>query len=306
MTRNDAPYPKPGYAPSARNFACVTLALLPHLKLNPEPTAGDNIVTRAPLIAVLFSAMTLFNTATATPESTLQAALNDPSREAADQARDQRDRPDVTLSMCDIKPGDATADIFAGGGYYSELLSHMVGSEGKVLLRNNPPYAAYAAKSLDKRDLSGRYPNVENLVVENDDLRLPAQGVDAALLMITLHDLFYAEPESGWTQIDVADFLSQIHAALKPDGRLLIVDHAATMGAADGQSKTLHRIEEAYAQQVLKAAGFELAATSDILANPEDDHSKSVFDKSIRGHTDRFVHLYRKAPPVANRFYYRW
>ncbi len=263
-------------------------------------------MNRAPLIAVLFSSMTLFNTAIAMPESPLQATLADPSRDAADQARDQRDRPDVSLAMCGIKLGDTTADIFAGGGYYSELLSHMVGSEGKVLLRNNPPYAAYAAKSLEKRNLSGRFPNVENMVVENEDLRLPAQGVDVAILMITLHDLFYADPETGWAKIDVADFLGQIHAALKPDGRLLIVDHAAANAAGDSQSKALHRIEAAYAQQVLETAGFELAATSDILANPEDDHSKSVFDKEIRGHTDRFVHLYRKAPPTANRFYYRW
>ncbi len=256
------------------------------------------------LIAALLSTATLMPmVAAAAP---LQAALTNPQRDASDQERDRRDRPEVTLPLCNLQPGDTTADLFAGGGYYSELLSHMVGSEGKVLLRNNAPYAAYAAKALEKRALASRFPNVDNQIVNNDDLRLPAQGLDAALLMITLHDLFYADLETGWEKIDVADFLGQIHAALKPDGCFLVVDHAAAPGAADDQAKTLHRIEPSYARQMVEAAGFELVATSDVLANPKDDHSLSVFDPAIRGRTDRFVQVYRKAPPTANRFYYRW
>ena len=41
-------------------------------------------------------------------------------------------------------------------------------------------------------------------------------------------------------------------------------------------------------------AGFVLEAQSDMLRNPEDDHSKNVFDPSIRGRTDRFIYRFRK------------
>ena len=42
------------------------------------------------------------------------------------------------------------------------------------------------------------------------------------------------------------------------------------------------------------AAGFEIAATGDMLRNPDDDHSQNVFAEGLRGNTDRFVLLLRK------------
>jgi predicted methyltransferase len=51
----------------------------------------------------------------------------------------------------------------------------------------------------------------------------------------------------------------------------------------------LHRIEKSEAEHLLTSAGFEIDAESDMLRNPEDEHTKSVFDESIRRRTDRFV-----------------
>ncbi len=62
------------------------------------------------------------------------AILAKPGRLPADVARDARSRPDVTLPMLNLKAGDRVADIFAGGGYYSELLAAIVGAAGEVLL----------------------------------------------------------------------------------------------------------------------------------------------------------------------------
>jgi predicted methyltransferase len=42
------------------------------------------------------------------------------------------------------------------------------------------------------------------------------------------------------------------------------------------------------------AAGFKLDAESAILANPADDHTKKVFDPSVRGHTDQFLFRFKK------------
>ena len=56
---------------------------------------------------------------------------------------------------------------------------------------------------------------------------------------------------------------------------------------------TLHRIDPAIVIEDMTAAGFELEGQSDLLRNPDDDHSKSVFDPELRGKTDRFVMRFR-------------
>ena len=82
-------------------------------------------------------------------------AISKPGRMAEDLERDVRSRPDVTLPLLQLQPGDRVADIWAGGGYYSELLASIVGPEGEVLLVNNLAYSQFAGKALAKR-MDGR------------------------------------------------------------------------------------------------------------------------------------------------------
>ena len=44
----------------------------------------------------------------------------------------------------------------------------------------------------------------------------------------------------------------------------------------------------------MQAAGFVFDGASNVLANPADDHTKLVFDPSVRGHTDQFLFRFRK------------
>jgi predicted methyltransferase len=82
--------------------------------------------------------------------------------------------------------------------------------------------------------------------------------------------------------------------ALKPGGVYVILDHAAAAGAPIGVTETLHRIDVAQVKKDVLAAGFKLDAESAVLANPDDDHSKMVFDPLIRGKTDQFLLRFRK------------
>jgi predicted methyltransferase len=72
------------------------------------------------------------------------------------------------------------------------------------------------------------------------------------------------------------------------------VDHAAVEGSGSSAASTLHRIEEAFTKKDITSHGFALEKTWNGLRNSADDHTKNVFDDSIRGKTDRFTHLYRK------------
>lgn len=231
--------------------------------------------------------------------ATLQAATIDPpvaqsERLPADVERDLRSGSQSILPLLQLEPGDRVADVFGGSGYYSELIAAIVGSEGEVLLQNNAAYRAFVGEALTQR-FDGRNPGrITLLDSEADDLQLGEAALDGALIVMSYHDLFYDDAENGWPQIDDAAFMGQIHRALKTDGRLLIVDHAAAEGSGAGAAQDLHRIDEAFVIERLSGQGFRLVGSSPALRNPADDRKLSVFDPTIRGNTDRFALVFEK------------
>jgi len=224
----------------------------------------------------------------------IASAIANPARSDADRERDGRDHPGEVLALAGFGPGMTIADVFGGGGYYSEILSSVVGAQGKILLVNNPPYEAFAKKDLAVRLADGRLPNVVSSVVPSDAMALGASTLDGALIVMSYHDLYYADPEQGWPAIDAAQFIGQIATALKPGGTLLIIDHSARDDSGKSAAQSLHRIDEAFAIADFKSHGLALIGSSDVLRNKDDDRSLNVFDPAIRGKTDRFVHVYRK------------
>jgi predicted methyltransferase len=222
----------------------------------------------------------------------IEEALASPARPAADRERDGREQPRVILGLLQVGEGDVVADIFGGSGYYSELVGRVVSPGGKVYLQNNQPYLKYAAEGLAKRFDGREVPGVERLDSEADNLGLAPGSLDAAMIIMSYHDLYYGE--EGWPQIDRERFMGQIVAALKPGARFLIVDHAAREGAGLEVTHQLHRIEESVARRDIEAAGLRYIGGSEVLRNPGDDHSLGVFDPAIRGKTDRFVLLFEK------------
>ncbi|HSG88144.1 MAG TPA: hypothetical protein VLA56_02970 [Pseudomonadales bacterium] len=246
-------------------------------------------------LATLLSATAASTAAAATDARVVATALAAQDRPVADLQRDPTSRPAAVLALADIEPGDVVVDLFAGGGYYSEILARIVGPTGRVYAHNNGAYTSFVGAVLDDRLADGRLANVVPLRTEIPDLQLPAHGIDLALMVLSWHDLYWVSDD--WPAVDVDGFIAQLTAALAPDGRLLIVDHAAAAGAGIDAVDDLHRIDPAHVIATLEAHGWRLEARSDVLANPDDDHTLSVFDPSIRRHTDRFV--LRFAPPAA-------
>lgn len=233
-------------------------------------------------------------TATAATPTPLQRSLLSPTLSDADRERDQADQPEAVLAFAQFKPGDHIADVFGGGGYYSEILSGLVGSRGQVDLINNPPYDNYAKKDLEPRLAGNRLRNVRYFNVAPTALGIEPLSLDGALIILSFHDLYAVDAQGGWPAIDAKQFLKQIHDGLKPGAPLLIVDHYARAGTGTSVASSLHRIDPEHAKSLLSAAGFEFDGAIELLRNPQDDLSKSVFDPAIRGKTDRFVHRYRK------------
>lgn len=225
-----------------------------------------------------------------------EAAIANPERSDEARERDQRSRPDVVLPLLDLQPGETAADIFGGSGYYADLMAGVVGGSGTVYLHNNAQYDGYVKDRNNERYGNDARPPVRLLRSEIDE---PALGVapgtlDAALLVMSYHDLYYKPKNQEGPYPDVPAFMRNLKAAMQSGGRLVIVDHAAARGTGKAAAQDLHRIDEGFARNDFEQAGFRFVASNPALRNPADDHSKMVFDGAIRGKTDRFILVFEK------------
>jgi len=240
------------------------------------------------LVASVPSAPVGASTSGAAPA--IEQAVLDPGRSDADIERDAREHPLEMLEFIGARPGLVVLDLFAGGGYYSELLGHIVGSHGKVYLHNNAAYLGFAGKALEERLATGRLgTNVVRLDAEIGQLGIAPASVDVVMIVMSYHDLYYHS--SDWS-IDPAVFFDEISTLLKPGGVLAITDHSAIAGSGESAAQELHRIDEGFARADIESRGFRFDGALEILRNPDDDRTVNVFDPAIRGKTDRFAHRY--------------
>ena len=222
------------------------------------------------------------------------AALANPSRLEGDRDRDAGRKPAEVLEFYGIAPGMTVLDMFSGGGYYAEIISHVVGKKGHVVAHSNSAYLNFVGEEFKARHAEGRLRNVDVLMAENNELVLDENQFDAIMMVLSYHDTFWVAPDRGWPAIDGPKLHAELLKGLKPGGVLAVVDHAAEPGSPSESGGTVHRIDPAIVIADLELAGFVLAAENDLLRNPKDDYSLGVFDPSVRGKTDRFMLLFRK------------
>jgi predicted methyltransferase len=166
-----------------------------------------------------------------------------------------------------------------------------------VIAYNNPPYAKFAEKGIAARYADGRLGNVRQVTAEVDELQLAPGTLDAALFVMSFHDMYWRPADGTWNRTDPAEMLKRLQAALKPGGVVVVQDHVANPGADPRLDAELHRIDPARARRDFEQAGFVFDGSSDVLAHPADDHTKVVFDESVQGRTDQFVYRFRKPAP---------
>lgn len=225
---------------------------------------------------------------TATIPAHIAAAVAAPDRPAEDRARDADRRPAEILTFFGIERGATVAELMTGRGYYAELLARAVGPEGKVYAQNNAfVLDRFARSAITERLARPGLGNVVRLDSELDALDLPAGQLDAVLMILFYHDTY-------WMEVDRSAMNRAVYLALKPGGVYAVVDHHAAAGSGERNVKSLHRMEASLAKREILEAGFTFVSESDLLRHPDDDRTKSVFDDTIRGKTDRFVYLFRR------------
>ena len=225
--------------------------------------------------------------------SIYDAALANELRPEADRARDAGRKPGEVLEFFGIGPGMSVLDMFSGGGWYAEVIAHVVGEDGRVIAHSNQAYKAFVGEALEERFNTGRLPQAEILMAENNQMTLETDSLDAVMLGLAYHDVYNDDAEGGWEFIDGPAFLAELKKGLKPGGLIAVIDHYAEAGAPPETGNTLHRIDPALVIANMEAAGFVLDGQSDMLRNADDDHSQTVFAPDLRGKTDRFIMRFR-------------
>ena len=257
----------------------------------------------APIFARLYGAFacTVFlataTLASANTGDTYDAAVHHPGRGDKDLERDRSEHPAEVLRLAGIKPGMRVADVLAADGYYSELLSYVVGPQGHVLLLNNNAYDHWSEGGWEKRLSGNRLPNVEHRTVDLEHLDLPDHSLDALILIKVYHDLYWVDtdPKTVWPKMNPSVVLDQLARVLKPGGILLIEDHSAKAGTGSADAGRLHRIDEAYTVKDFEKRGFKLVSKSDLLRRPDDKRELVSYTKPGLGKTDRFLLVFKKA-----------
>ena len=232
--------------------------------------------------------------ASAATSQSIADALDRQDRLEGDAEIDSRRKPEEVLAFFGIEPGMTVLEMFAGGGYYSEILSYVVGDKGTVYAHNNKPYIAYTKESLDKRFTPGRLENVKRFEAENNELELTPDQFDVALMVLAYHDVYYEDEKNGWFPIDGPKMLTEIYSSMKPGAVLGVVDHVAEAGSPSETGNSLHRIDPQLMKKEIEAAGFVYDGEIGVLRNSDDDLSKPMFDPEVKGKTDRVVYRFHK------------
>jgi ubiquinone/menaquinone biosynthesis C-methylase UbiE len=148
-----------------------------------------------------------------------------------------------------LRTGDAVADIGAGTGLFTFLFADRVGAKGTVYAVDiSPVFLKYIADQAKQR---GQEAVVKAVLNTQDSIALPAHSIDAAFICDTYHH--FEHPEK---------MLASIHRALRPGGRLVVIDFDLRKDSGTFVKQRARAPKEIYYREIA-AAGFERIATED-------------------------------------------
>ena len=228
---------------------------------------------------VLGTLLVLMSAGCASTATDYSAILSRPDRPANELELDAARKPSEVLAFYDVKKGDKVADLWAGRGYYTAILSEVVGPSGLVYTVNPS-----SRDEINQRWKSPKFANVRVADGPFEKLALAQDGsLDFVLIHLNYHDL---APEAR-TAMN-----KRILGALKRGGIYGVVDHSAKDGSGNEAAKTLHRIDKLLVIKEVTDAGFTLAKDGNMLRKPEDPRDFNV--NKERNKDDRFVLAFQK------------
>src|ERR1700685_1714184 len=164
--------------------------------------------------------------------------------------RDERLQINRVMDMLGIGPGKNVADIGAGSGWFTVRAARRVGDAGIVYAVDiNPEAIHYITDRAQKENLH----NVTTILSHSDDALLPANSVDAVLLLKTYHEV--ARPQT---------LLRNLRTALRSGAKIGIIDR-------NGNGEN-HGVAREVVEREASASGYELTAHYDFVKGDNMDY----------------------------------
>jgi predicted methyltransferase len=209
-------------------------------------------------------------------DTSIAAAIDAPTRTAANRVRDQYRHPRETLGFFGVEPDDTVVEIWPGGGWYAEILAPLLAESGSYYAAANGN-GLNGVKALIGKD-AGLYGKVRLASFPTgrpgaDQPPVPAGTADVVLTFRNVHNWMMGETPFA------DEAFRQMFAMLKPGGTLGVVEHRLPEAADAARERSSGYVKTSTVRRLAEGAGFKLVAESQVNANPRDtaDHANGVW-----------------------------
>ncbi len=228
---------------------------------------------------------------TAATPAYVTAAMDSPNR-MGEAAADAHRQMAAVMTFTQVKPGQKVVELIPGGGYWTKVFSGIVGPKGRVYAIWPDGYQQYVHESYatwQNLVTTPQFSNVSLVRGGAGDLVVP-EPADLVFTCQNYHD--YHDKFMG--PVDMVAFDKKVFDALKPGGVFVVIDNVAPAGSGFADTDTTHRVDPEAVKKEVESAGFVLDASSDVLKNPQDNHTLVSYKPPMAGYNDLFMFRFRK------------
>ncbi|MCC2617068.1 methyltransferase [Aestuariibacter halophilus] len=230
------------------------------------------------MIRITATAMLLLAAWTSPTEADpLQDAVAGEHRSSEARLRDEYRHPQQTLRFFDIQPNMTVVEISPGGGWYTDILAPLLKDEGALYAahfhvdENSSDYFRQSRERFAQRIETDPVYQAVKLTSFDPAHALdfaPAGTVDRVLTFRNVHNWYMRHGDEGIERVFAAFF-----KALKPGGILGVVEHRLAEDQPDEWQQRSGYMKTSYVVKMAQQAGFEILASSEVNANPLDQHN---------------------------------
>jgi predicted methyltransferase len=224
----------------------------------------QNRVLAFAALAALLGSTALASAAESTPAN-VSAAVGWHGRPQGDVNRDKTIHPAAVLAYAGLKPGEVVADVMPGTGYWTRMISEIVGDKGEVDMVVIQPRDIKPAKDYNENDTLSRaqiaysvkqQPEFKNITVLWDSLGGWPKSFNTPHQLDAVVNSDYAAVKAENPKWDMVEANKAVFRAMKNGGSYILIGAPADPNSAA-------KLDAAKAKDEITAAGFTFVGQSE-------------------------------------------